>query len=80
MFKAKFWPKPPAGELIFLAKIFFGHPSYNNYLAKILTPPPMPDSESAQNWYFFSIFEINTFLRVQNASLNYMTLCDFDDF
>ena len=29
--------------------------------------PPMPDSKSAQNWYFFSILEINNFLGFQNV-------------
>ena len=29
--------------------------------------PPMPDSKSAQSWYFFSILEINNFLGFQNV-------------
>ena len=29
--------------------------------------PPMPDSKSAQSWYFFSILEISNFLGFQNV-------------
>ena len=29
--------------------------------------PPMPDSKSAQSWYFFSILQIDNFLGFQNV-------------